>query len=101
MKNKLIYTFMAIAGMATAGMMVSCNETYAEQDKGATPVIKYARTCNINEADSLVASARSELIFALSATISATCSKCGSTTRKQNSIRRWSQATPSSSIFPT
>lgn len=57
MKNKLIYTFMAIAGMATAGMMVSCNETYAEQDKGATPVIKYARTCNINEADSLVASA--------------------------------------------
>lgn len=49
MKNKLIYTFMAIAGMATAGMMVSCNETYAEQDKGATPVIKYARTCNINE----------------------------------------------------
>ncbi len=48
---------MAIAGMATAGMMVSCNETYAEQDKGATPVIKYARTCNINEADSLVASA--------------------------------------------
>lgn len=57
MKNKLIYTFTALAGMAAAGMMVSCNETYAEQDKGATPVIKYARTCNINEADSLVASA--------------------------------------------
>ncbi|MDE6144527.1 MAG: hypothetical protein K2F94_10715, partial [Muribaculaceae bacterium] len=57
MNNRLKYTFAAMAGIVAAGTMVSCSETYAEQDKGATPVIKYARTCNINQADSLVASA--------------------------------------------
>lgn len=57
MNNRLKYTFVAFAGLMAAASLVSCNETYAEQDKGATPVIKYARTCNINQADSLVASA--------------------------------------------
>lgn len=57
MKNNIRYTLAAIAGIMAAGVLSSCEETYAEKDKGATPEIKYARTCNIEQADSLVTSA--------------------------------------------
>ena len=54
MKNNIRYTLAAIAGIMAAGVLSSCEETYAEKDKGATPEIKYARTCDIEQADSLV-----------------------------------------------
>ena len=58
MKNIFRYTFMAAVTMASAFTLASCSDdTDAEKDKGSTPVIKYARTCNINQADSLIVSA--------------------------------------------
>lgn len=35
----------------------SCSESDAEKDKGATPIIKYARLCDAEKADSLIVSA--------------------------------------------
>lgn len=58
MKNIFRYTFMAAVTMASAFTLASCSdETDAEKDKGSTPVIKYARSCNIDQADSLIVSA--------------------------------------------
>ncbi|MDE6486794.1 MAG: hypothetical protein K2L76_04735 [Muribaculaceae bacterium] len=57
MKNIIKYTL--LAACCTAGLAaVSCSEeTYAEQDKGSTPVVKYVRPCDINLSDSLLTSA--------------------------------------------
>lgn len=57
MKNKFRYSFVALSGILLAGGMMSCSETDAEKDKGATPIIKYARMCDVETADSLVVSA--------------------------------------------
>ena len=51
------YTFPACAALLLAGGFASCSETDAEKDKGATPVIKYARVCDAELADSLIVSA--------------------------------------------
>lgn len=57
MKNIIKYTL--LAACCTAGLAAaSCSEeTYAEQDKGATPVVKYVRPCDVNLSDSLLTSA--------------------------------------------
>ena len=57
LKNNIRYSFVALSGLLLAGGMMSCSETDADKDKGATPVIKYARMCDIETADSLVVSA--------------------------------------------
>ncbi|MDE6160930.1 MAG: hypothetical protein K2F77_04660 [Muribaculaceae bacterium] len=57
MKNIFKYTLLA-AGCAVAILSTACTEeTYAEQDKGATPVVKYVRPCDINLSDSLLTGA--------------------------------------------
>ncbi len=56
MKHIVQYTVFAVAA-AMAFSVQSCSETDAESDRGATPVIKYARSCDVNEADSLIVSA--------------------------------------------
>ena len=57
MKNIIKYTLLAACctfGLAAA----SCSdETYAEQDKGSTPGVKYVRPCDVNLSDSLLTSA--------------------------------------------
>lgn len=50
------YTFLLLSALA-AGSLASCNETDAEKERGETPVIKYARLCDAEKADSLIASA--------------------------------------------
>ncbi len=57
MKAKSIYSLPALATILLAGGLASCSETDADRDKGATPVIKYARMCDAEAADSLVVSA--------------------------------------------
>ena len=57
MKTISRYTFPACAALLLAGGFASCSETDAEKDKGATPVIKYARVCDAELADSLIVSA--------------------------------------------
>ncbi len=59
---------MGIAALAIGSCVAvsSCSdESYADKDKGATPIIKYARSCDINSADSLItkASLGSHLCF--------------------------------------
>ncbi len=66
MKN--IFRYFAIAALALGSCMAvtSCSDdTDAKKDKGAQPVIKYARSCDINAADSLItkASLGSHLCF--------------------------------------
>lgn len=56
MKHIVQYTIFAVAA-AMAFSVQSCSETDAESDRGATPVIKYARSCDVSEADSLIVSA--------------------------------------------
>ncbi len=57
MKSISLYTFAAATAVALTGFLSSCSETDAEKDKGATPVIKYARMCDAEKADSLIVSA--------------------------------------------
>ena len=57
MKKTLRYTFMTVALSLFAGSLASCEETDAKKDKGSTPVIKYARSCDASLADSLIVSA--------------------------------------------
>lgn len=57
MESVFKYSFFAISWLLFAGTPTSCGETDAEKDKGATPVIKYARICEPDAADSLVTSA--------------------------------------------
>ncbi|MDE6452861.1 MAG: IPT/TIG domain-containing protein [Muribaculaceae bacterium] len=57
MKQIFKYTLLA-AGCVVAGLATACSEeSYAEQDKGATPVVKYVRPCDVNLSDSLLTSA--------------------------------------------
>jgi len=57
MKHIFKYTLLtAVCALAAASTACS-DETDAEKDKGATPVIKYARPCDINVSDSLLVSA--------------------------------------------
>lgn len=58
MKNLFRYISLASVCTLTVCSLASCSEeTDAEKDKGATPVIKYARVCDIEAADSLVTEA--------------------------------------------
>lgn len=57
MKSVFKYSLIAFSGLIFAGTLASCSETDAEKDKGMTPVIKYARMCDVETADSLVVSA--------------------------------------------
>lgn len=50
------YTFIILSALA-AGSLASCSESDAEKDRGETPVIKYARLCEAEKADSLIVSA--------------------------------------------
>lgn len=54
MKNS--FKYIALAAVAAVSF-ASCTETDAEQDKGSTPVIKYARPCDFDKRDSLLVSA--------------------------------------------
>ena len=57
MKHIFKYTLLAaVCAFAAAGTACS-DETDAEKDKGATPVIKYARPCDISVSDSLLTKA--------------------------------------------
>ncbi|MDE6270790.1 MAG: IPT/TIG domain-containing protein [Muribaculaceae bacterium] len=57
MKGILKYTLL-LAGIATGATMVSCSdETPAQKDKGATPVVKYVRPADIEHSDSLITAA--------------------------------------------
>lgn len=50
------YKFILLSVLA-AGSLASCSETDAEKERGETPVIKYARLCEAEKADSLIVSA--------------------------------------------
>lgn len=65
MKKLFSYTFLTAACLLLAGTLTSCEETDAEKDKGSTPVIKYARSCEADKADSLIVSASlgAKLVF--------------------------------------
>ena len=56
--NKIIKIGMlSIGALVLGGALSSCEQTDAEHDKGKTPVIKYARSCDIDKSDSLLVSA--------------------------------------------
>ncbi len=56
--NKIFkYTLLSMGILTMAGALSSCEQTDAERDAGAKPVIKYARSCNIDKSDSLIVSA--------------------------------------------
>ncbi len=58
MKHIFKYTLLtAVCALAAASTACSDDDTDAKKDQGATPVIKYARPCDINVADSLITSA--------------------------------------------
>lgn len=57
MKSISLYTFATATALTLTGFLASCSETDAEKDKGTTPVIKYARVCDAEKADSLIVSA--------------------------------------------
>lgn len=57
MKAIFKYNLMALSCLGIAAAFSSCSETDAEKDNGATPVIKYARSCESEKADSLIVSA--------------------------------------------
>lgn len=58
MKNIIKYAAVAVVALGAGFMASSCSDdTDADKDRGATPVIKYARPCNIDEADSLIVKA--------------------------------------------
>lgn len=57
MKSKLTYSFIVLSGLLLACGMASQSETDADKDKGATPVIKYARTYNAQTEGSPIVSA--------------------------------------------
>ncbi len=57
MKSKLTYGFVVLSGLLLAGGMVSQGETDADKDKGATPVIKYARAFDAQTKSSPIVSA--------------------------------------------
>lgn len=57
MKGILKYTLL-LAGIAAGATMVSCSEeTPAQKDKGATPVVKYVRPADLEHCDSLITKA--------------------------------------------
>ncbi len=58
MRKSYKYILLNAAGLLIAGSLASCSETDAEKDRGSAPVIKYARMCDSDKADSLVVSAR-------------------------------------------
>lgn len=47
------YTIILLSSIAF-GAFASCSESPAEKDRGETPVIKYARLCDIEKSDSLI-----------------------------------------------
>lgn len=57
MKKLVKYAAATLTALMMAGSMVSCSDTDAEKDKGATPVIRYARVCDPQKSDSLVVAA--------------------------------------------
>lgn len=57
MKSISRYTYPAFSLLLLGGFLASCSETEGEKDKGAVPVIKYARVCDAEKADSLIVSA--------------------------------------------
>lgn len=57
MKRYFTYSFVTLSGLLFAGVMMPRCETDADRDKGATPVIKYARTFDVETKDSLIVSA--------------------------------------------
>ncbi len=57
MRKSYKYILLNAAGLLIAGSLASCSETDAEKDRGSAPVIKYARMCDSDKADSLVVSA--------------------------------------------
>lgn len=58
MKHIFKYTLLtAVCALAAASTACSDDDTDAKKDQGATPVIKYARPCDINLSDSLLISA--------------------------------------------
>ena len=84
MKGILNYTLL-VAGIATGATMVSCSdETPAQKDKGATPVVKYVRPADIEHSDSLItaASLGQKIVFVGETWV--TSSRYGSTTRSRN-----------------
>ncbi|MDE6109577.1 MAG: IPT/TIG domain-containing protein [Muribaculaceae bacterium] len=57
MKGIIKYTLL-LAGFATGAMMASCSDdTPAQKDKGATPVVKYVRPADAALSDSLITAA--------------------------------------------
>ncbi len=57
MKKIFKYMLLAVAAVATGAMASCSDDTDAKKDKGATPVIKYARSCDVDKADSLIVKA--------------------------------------------
>ena len=57
MKSIFKYTFLLFSGAAVAATLASCSESEAEKDRGNAPVVKYARLCDAEKADSLISGA--------------------------------------------
>ena len=57
MKKATKYIVLAAFAAAVGASMTSCSETDAEKDKGATPVIKYARPVDFDKSDLLLVAA--------------------------------------------
>lgn len=53
---RVLLPALSIAFVAT-GIASCSDDTYADQDKGKTPVIKYARSCELEKSDSLIVKA--------------------------------------------
>lgn len=57
METDIKYGFKALSCLILAIGMMSCGETDAEKDRGATPVIKHVSMCDVKTADTHIASA--------------------------------------------